>query len=69
MAYELPLLAALETAPYRAVSGFDGGKGIWPEHLRAWDEWKNKNPKQAENKLIVTKKSTFSSPVKTIYGR
>ncbi len=58
-----------ETAHYQAVSGFDGGKGIWPEHLRAWDEWKNKNPKQAEKKLIVTKKSTFSSPVKTIYGR
>jgi hypothetical protein len=60
MAYELPLLAALETAPYRAVSGFDGGKGIWPEHLRAWNEWKNKNPKQEEKKRIITKETALS---------
>lgn len=58
-----------QTAHYQTVSRFDGGKGIWPEHVQAWDEWKNKNPKQAEKTLIITKKSTFSSPVKTIYGR
>ena len=36
-----------QTAHYQTVSRFDGGKGIWPEHVQAWDEWKNKNPKQA----------------------
>jgi len=57
------------TAHYQMVSQLDGGKGIWPEHVGAWEKWKKENPKLAEKKLKLTKKSIFSSPIKTLFNR
>ncbi len=57
------------TAHYQMVSQFKDGKGIWPEHIRAWEEWQKRNPKLAEKKIKITKKSVFSSPIRNIFGR
>lgn len=71
--HALPIRASYNdrcgTAHYQTVSTFNDGKGIWPEHIRAWEEWKKSNPKLADKKLKVTNKSVFSSPIKTIFGR
>ena len=35
--------ARCTTDHYQIVSQFEGGKGVWPETLRAWEAWKKAN--------------------------
>jgi hypothetical protein len=65
--------ARCTTGHYQIASQFGGqnniGKGIWPEHLRAWEQWQQANPDKARDGLKITKKSTFSGPIRNIYNR
>lgn len=54
------------TAHYMTVTTF---QGIWPEHVRAWEEWKDANPKKAAKGIKITNKSKFSGPIRHIFGR
>ena len=56
------------TAHYQMVSQFQDGKGIWPEHVRAWEEWQKKNPKLAQKKITIGKKTTISGPVRNLFN-
>jgi hypothetical protein len=57
------------TAHYQMVTQLDGGKGIWPEHVKAWEEWQKTNPEAAKAKIQLTNASVISSPVKTLFNR
>jgi hypothetical protein len=58
--------AVCKTAYYKQMSFMVGGKmaekGIAPEHQVAWFKWQSENPKLADQKLQIGKKSTFSGP-------
>jgi hypothetical protein len=52
--------ARCETAHYQTVSGM---KGVWPEHVRIWCEWKDAHPKQV---LSPAQGDGFAKPFKRI---
>lgn len=57
------------TAHYQTVSGYDGGKGIWPEYVKAWSDWRDANPDAAREGIKITKNSRFSKPVRHLFNR
>lgn len=61
--------ARCTTAHYQTVSGFEEGKGIWPEYVKAWSDWRDQNPDEARKGLKITKKSQFSKPIRHIFNR
>ena len=58
--------ASCMTAYYKQMSATQGGemgiKGIAPEHQLAWYKWQSENPKLAQEKIKLTKKSVISGP-------
>ena len=60
------------TNHYQTVTQLGGGKGIWPEHVAAWEKWKKENPEGGkivkgqwiQNPINLKKKSVFSLPIR-----
>ena len=48
------------TNHFQIVKDFQGGKGIWPEHLRKWEEWAAANPKAAKKPFKIGSRSIFT---------
>ncbi len=44
---------------FQIVTQFEGGKGIWPEHLSKWEKWAKDNPELAKKPLKITARSVF----------
>jgi hypothetical protein len=58
--------ARCSTAHHMVTETF---KGVWPEHLAAWEEWKKQNPKLADKPLKFKKNSTISNPIRNLFNR
>jgi DNA-binding transcriptional regulator YiaG len=52
-------IARCTTGHYQVVTGFEGGKGVWPEHLKKWEKWKEDNPELAKKPVVITPRSVF----------